>query len=450
MSKPIVTYRLIRTISILFILLSESLQAQTPTMSRRETDILMGRFESRFQAMDSLIQLTGNTVLSTLSEQSLEHQRIEEIDRAVQAGIKADNSRNGLELSGHLYARPLSHMGYDSDEPTAAYTAKAQLELRWNVLQSSIVNRTLRIRQLQLEGEMEQLQYEKEHLARIITDYKLELRNQYNTSACVILEQHSLNMDMIVQAQQHMLRSGDIPGSALPDQLQRQSDVNRKLTIARSETPQPARSAILPVVIELDSARIIEHIRNSHLDIKALNLELELADCRTQSVKWFEQASLYPFVRYSWYSRTSKSSMNNLDAGVGFSIPLTLTNRNRRRVQQAQEAVLEYRRQQVSDRVIHEVTAIIEDINSCNQSLLSQQQRMNDYRAYLETRNAGYRALDGQYDRLTRLEEYNILLTMWEDLLDYAYRRDLKMADLQSYLTDIPVSTFFNTQNQEL
>ena len=442
MSNLSLKYRLFRT--IVCILPAMPLPVSAQYADPEETESLMSGFENRFNAMDSLMALAPEAVIHTLSEQSLDHERIREIDEAVQAEIRLGNSSNGLELSGHLYARPLGRMGYDSDEPMSAYTAKAQLELRWNLFQSSIVNRSLRMRELQLEGEMEQLQYEKESLAMTITDYKLELRDRYNSSALLLLSNHSANLEMLVKAQSHMLSSGDISSPAVLSNLRQMAEVSRSLTVLQSETPSPVEPSVAVNVTEIDSAAVIGHIRNSLLDIRAVNLEIELTDCRTQSIRWFESASLYPFVRYSWYARTDHGYMNNLDAGVGFSIPLSSENRNRRRVSEARKSVLEYRQAQVTERIVKEVSSILQDINTYNRSISAEQQRLDEFRSYIERRRATYEALGGQYDRMTRLEEYNTLLTIWEGLLEYAYRRDLKLADLQSYLTDVPVSEFFN------
>jgi len=397
--------------------------------------------------MDSLMAHFSYGSAQSISDESLDHQRVEQIDQAVEAGIREGNSQTGLELSGHLYARPLGRMGYDSDEPSSAYTAKAQLELRWNVLQSSIVNKANRIRELQLEGEIEQLQFEKDDLVRVITEYKLHLRDIYNSSLRTLLENHSANLSVISQARSYMLKSGDISSPDILSDLQQQARIDQQLALVNSQTPVPESQVIYIGPIEIDTAALLESIRNTHLDIRAVNLESELSDCRTRSIRWFESASLYPFVRYSYYTRTTQGNMSNLDAGVGFSIPLSTETRNRRRSATARQAVLEYRQAQVTERIIFEVNVILQDIKSCNLSIMAQQRRYDEYCDYLSMRNATYDSLKGPYDRITRLEEYNELLSLRESLLEYSYNRDLRLAELQSYLTQVPVSTFIKNLN---
>lgn len=433
-------------ITLLFLLLCNTLVAQIPTAADPlSKDNLIIAFQQRFDAMDSLISGVFHTSNPSILQQwdYSAPEGVESIKQSIQAQTDLFKSQNGLDLSGHLYARPLGKMGYDSDDPSAAYTAKAQLELRWNIFQSSLMNRANNIRELQLQGELEQLEFEKQAMSRLIFDYKLNIEREFNSSLLFLLNYHSDNIHLITQTEAFLLKQGSIASDDILKNMEKQVDIDRQINAIKShdifDTP-----SCLPIIltVNIDSATLVNSILNSYLDIKALNLEMEIADCRTNSIKWFEQASLYPFVRYSWYARTTSGSMNNLDAGIGFSIPLSTETTNRRRAANAKKAVLEYRKTQAIEQIMFEVNTIIKDIKLCNSYIQSEQEHLNELRQYLADRNDSYVNGSGDYNRLHRLEEYNALLSSWEKLLENGYKRDLKLADLQSYVTNVSISQY--------
>ena len=412
-----------------------------------DRDAIVCTFQQRFEVLDSLMATACDSVMyhaSGLYAPATE--RVDQVDQTVEAQVDLYKSRNGLDLNGHLYARPVGGMGYDSEEPSGAYTAKAQLELRWNIFQSSLLKRADRIREYKLQGEIEQLEFEKEQLTDYMIGFRLDMLQEYNSKRLGVLRHLSENLHLLTDAQTYLLRQGSISSDDIIRNITEQADVDRQIAgITADETVTAAPCSAACIIIEIDSAALTEYIGRNHMDIRRTDMEIELADCRTQSISWFEQATLYPFVRYSWYARTASAggSMSNLDAGIGFSIPLSSETRNRRRVQNAQKELIEYRRNMISQQIATQVSNILRELDSYNRNITAQTAQLITLKDYTAQRINSYNNAYGEYDILQRLQEYNSVLNAWLKLLEYEYQRDLKLTDLQSYVTDMPISSFF-------
>ena len=71
---------------------------------------------------------------------------------------------------------------------------------------------------------------------------------------------------------------------------------------------------------------------------------------------------------------------------------------------------------------------------------------MKNLKKFLMMRTESYGNVDGEYSRINRLLEYNAYLQAWERLLEYSYRRDMILLDLQGFLLTEPISNYIEFQ----
>ena len=94
------------------------------------------------------------------------------------------------------------------------------------------------------------------------------------------------------------------------------------------------------------------------------------------------------------------------------------------------------------EQLEREVNLILLELHSYNQSIRGEVERLKKLKAYMADRNNSYMNRIGEYNRLSRLMEYNSCLASWEKLVNYEYQRDCKLIDLQSYVMDKPITEF--------
>lgn len=147
---------------ILALILSVSMPVGV--LAQQKDDLLFQRFETHFNLLDSLIFKSEqenpkhNVMDSELVMQGYLPGVVDSlIDVRVEKQKRALKAESGLLLSGQTYYRTGQGLGVDPDEndALASYSAKTQVELRWNILSSSIVSRKGRLHELNLQGELE-------------------------------------------------------------------------------------------------------------------------------------------------------------------------------------------------------------------------------------------------------------------------------------------------------
>ena len=122
---------------------------------------LFVQFENQFLLLDSLIfqqQFLQPSSLPEIAEMSGRELQ-EAVDSLIYAKVEnqmdAMKAENGLLVSGQTYYRLDEGFGIDDDDALSRYNAKMQVELRWNFLSSSLINRKSRLRVLDIQGELE-------------------------------------------------------------------------------------------------------------------------------------------------------------------------------------------------------------------------------------------------------------------------------------------------------
>lgn len=110
---------------------------------------IIGRFDRRFAALDSLIfggaareRLSTRGAADALDVDSTPAVSAQ-LDAALRANtldkIREGNGKTGLEITGQTYYRLKGNGGYEDETGEGHYRAKFQAELRWYIFQSSLL-----------------------------------------------------------------------------------------------------------------------------------------------------------------------------------------------------------------------------------------------------------------------------------------------------------------------
>ena len=107
--------------------------------------ILFQKFGEHFSLLDSLIFSVGNEIGVKEKSISLKN-TLNFVDASVDSllyakvekQMEAMKAETGLLISGQTYYRLDEGFGIDDEDALSRYTAKVQVELRWNFLSSSL------------------------------------------------------------------------------------------------------------------------------------------------------------------------------------------------------------------------------------------------------------------------------------------------------------------------
>ena len=414
-----------------------------------QTQLILDRYDRRFEVMDSLV---FRQPVDTLAESAMDYaamdfivnERVAAIDEAVAAQVREVKGRTGLDIRGQAYARPGRQISYDPDDPLVAYNAKVQAELEWNIFHSSLYKRTAKIRELKLQGELRQLDYEKDALAETVFRQKRSVRYRYYGRLLTVLGVHSDNLRLLMETQVYLLQNGKISSDDLLKIINEQAENERQIIAIRSDSviePLPANRGIAYISVA-DTAALMRCVREEHRDIRKLAMQQELLKVQRRKIDYLQTMDILPFARVSYYNRANVHNTHNIDVGVSFKIPLSGETARKRRAIEAERNVVRYEQERVSEQIDREVTMLLRELENYNENIYGEYARMASLKRYLGQRIDSYGNVAGEYSRIDRLQEYNAYLSAWERMLTYAYQRDCLLIELQSYITDEPVSRY--------
>ena len=414
-----------------------------------ETERMLDLFDERFAVMDSLVFRTPDSHGSVSpSDPAISDYKVSErvgaIDEATEAQIRAMKARTGLELGGQAYVRPGRQISYDPDDPLVAYNAKLQAEVEWNIFHSSIYKRASKIRELRLEGELRQMEHERDALEETVWRQKMSMRGRYYGRMLTVLNVHAENLRLLMETQMFLLQNGKISSDDLLKLINEQAEVERQLIAIKADsvvTPLPADKDVAYVSVA-DTAALMSYMREEHRDVRKFALRDELLRVQRKNTDYLQTMNISPFVRASFYNRANAHNTHNIDVGVSFKIPLSVETARRRRALQAERNVVQYDRDRAVAEVEREVDILLRDLENYNENICGEYRRMLNLKRYLRMRIDSYGNVAGEYSRIDRLQEYNAYLQAWERMLEYAYRRDCRLVDLQSCIAGEPVSRF--------
>lgn len=440
---------------ILSILSFSSVNAQ----SLRKDEMLFKRFETHFKMLDTLIFRHvptttdfGPIAMDTASQRMGVNAMDSLIDAKVESQQYALKAETGLVFSGQTYYRAGQELGvdYDEDDALAVYSVKAQAELRWNIMNSSLINRKERLRELSLMGELERVSLEQEYASQMIERQKEYLRKEYDSLLVSVLKLRINNLQLLTDAQMYLVSDRSIATDELLKLMDEQAIAERLLESIPKDYPI-ASQLVRPqggVTIQIDTARLKSYIRENALQLHTLDLQLEILRQKEESAGYWTSLGLSPFLRYSYYMRPEMTNSSNLDMGISFQIPLSAQESRKKKALTAERLQKTMEKEEQTALLMEEVETILLEIERANRGLAGELKRIEVLREYMLLRRENYQGHVGEYNFISRIKEYNHYLTCWENYYSYQYKRDCCIADLQVLLLQQSVFDFCNLKNE--
>ena len=270
------------------------------------------------------------------------------------------------------------------------------------------------------------------------------MRYRYYGRLLSVLNYHAENLRLLMDTQVFLLQGGKISSDDLLKIINEQAEIDRQLIAIRADSvvePQPANRGIAYISVA-DTAALMRYIREEHRDVRKLDMRLELLKVQRRNIDYLQTMDILPFARFSYYNRPFAHNTHNIDIGVSFKIPLSGETARKRRALAAEQNVVRYEQARVAGELERELVALLRDLDNYNENIYGEYVRMANLRRYLSMRIDSYGNVAGEYSRIDRLQEYNAYLQAWERMLAYAYQRDCRLIDLQSYIMDEPVSRY--------
>ena len=415
---------------------------------------LFDTFEQRFVVLDSLIFASADVDSAVVDSQTVyfQHWWIAQdttnvadslITDLVDAEVRAMKHETGLALTGQTYYRLDEGLALDEDDAVSRYKAKVQVELRWNFLNSSLIHRQGRKQAIELQGDMERIEMDKANLARLLAENQEYYQQKYDSLLSGILQHRLMNLTLMNDAQMYLLEHGNISSDEMLDIINDKAEAERALMAMSKNYPQ-ADDLSHPsgLVVEIDSTRLMDYVRQHHADLHLLQLQSELLAQQMENHSYWTKLNLSPFVRYSYYFRTDLANSTNVDFGVNFNIPITGEASKKRAAMDAKRMIIDHEKEETAKKIEENIRAILLDIERLNRISTAELHRMQDLKRYLQIRSNAYLNRKGGYNIILRTKEYNTYLVCWEKFLSYQYQRDCLLMTLQTYLTDTSIFDF--------
>lgn len=449
----------VAAISITTLILSVLSFSSVNAQSRRKDEMLFKRFETHFKMMDTLIfrQVPATTdfglmAVDTISQSQGLNTMDSLIDAKVESQQRALKAETGLVLSGQTYYRAGQELGFDSDEDDAVaiYSVKAQAELRWNIMNSSLINRKEKLKELSLMGELERVALEQEYAKKMVERQKEYLRKEYDSLLMSVLKLRVNNLQLLTDAQMYLVSDRSIGTDELLKLMDEQAIAERLLETMPKDYPI-ASQLVRPLggeAIQIDTARLKSYIRENALPLHMLDLQIEILQQKEESAGYWTSLGFSPFLRYSYYMRPEMKNSSNLDVGLSFQIPLSAQESRKKKALTAECLQKTMEKEEQAALLMENVERILLELERANRGLAGELKRIEVLRDYMKLRRENYRGHIGEYNFLSRIKEYNHYLTCWENYYSYQYKRDCCIADLQVFLLQQSIFDFVLSKNE--
>ncbi len=430
--------------------------AQSQYSMMQKSDSILALFEDRFIVLDSLIfgknnphSLVTNDIFiqasrkygDTLLADSLYNVALE---KSVDAQAKAIKSPTGLQITGQTYYRldDNFHLN-EEDDAVSRYNAKFQAEIRWNYFNSGLYNTKGKVREVQLQADIDRIAYQKETRGTEYARQREFYRSMQDSAMCRILTQRVRNLSLLSDAYMFLLNYENISSDDIMLILSEKAEAERKLfglTVRNLEAADLSHPDAF--IVKLDTAKFLRYVAENQADFKIARKRQELFEQRAQNAKYWDDVDCSPFIRYSHYTRSFLSNSANVDVGVYFKFPINNDAKKQRAAFRAQGEAIGaeqfLRMRQIADEVVYVAT----EVERFNNSIIGEFNRSLELKKYLDMRTNAYNNRVGEYNRLSRMKEYNAYLLCLERLLEFQYSRDQQIATLAKFLAGENVSDF--------
>ena len=419
--------------------------------------ILFQKFGEHFSLLDSLIFSVGN--VTGVKEKSINLKnslnsvdaRVDSLLYAkVEKQMEAMKAETGLLISGQTYYRLDEGFGIDDEDALSRYTAKVQVELRWNFLSSSLINRRSRLNELDIKGELERVGLERERIGKLIETQKEYFQEEYDSLLAGVLKLRIANLQLLSDAQQYLVSDRSISTDELLKIMDEQAIAERLLVTIPKDYPL-AFQLVSPhgAEIRVDTARFMKYICENDLSLYEADLQIKLLNEKEKSTNYWRTLNLSPFFRYSFYVRPEARNTANVDAGLAFQIPLSGEQPRKRKALRAERFQKTMEKESQVNLVTEKVHFLFDEIERANRGLAGELKRIEKMRDYMQLRKKNYRGHIGEYNFMSRIKEYNHYLTCWENFYTYQFKRDCCIAELQAFLSGQSVLDFCTIVGKE-
>lgn len=433
--------------------------AQSSMMAK--SDSILNLFENRFAVLDGLIlgndnpHTTYDSNLFVHSATKYGDTRIadslynEALTNSVIAQSKYIKSPTGLQITGQTYYRLDDTLGLnEEDDAVSRYNTKFQAEMRWNFFNSGLWNTNGKIREVELQADIDRIAYAKETRGTEYARQREFYRSMQDSAMCRILSNRVQNLALLSDAYMFLLNYENISSDDIMLVLSEKAEAERKLAgLTVKNLWATDLSAPDAFIVKLDTARFLKYVEENQADFKIARKRMELFEQRAKNAKYWDDVDISPFIRYSYYTRSFLSNSSNVDLGVYFKLPLNNEAGKQRKAFRAQGEAIgaeQYlRMRQVADEVVYVAT----EVERLNNSIYGEYIRSIELKKYLQLRKNAYENRAGEYNRLARMKEYNAYLLCLERLLEFQYSRDQQIATLAKFLAGENVSDFCTIEN---
>lgn len=431
--------------------------SQSP--EKADPDTILAHFEKRFTLLDSLIfKVKGDygqsgDIFAEASRKYGDTQLAdslynEALKKSVDAQARAIKSATGLQLSGQAYMRLDDQLGIsEDDDAVSRYNGKIQAELRWNYFKSSLYKRKGKIREVELQADIDRLAYGKETRGTEYARQREFYRTRQDSALCAVLSHRLANLTLLSDAYVYLLANRNISSDDLMQVLNEKAEAERKIA---GLTVHDVFSGNLSMpdacIIKLDTAAFLRYVELNQPDFKIAQRRKDLLDQRAKNESYFNDVSLSPYLRLSYYTRPNLANSSNVDAGVAFTLPVTLESWKKKKALLAQGEAISAEQFLRMRQIADEVRFVGVEVERLNRSIEGEYQRSLKLKQYLDMRTNAYRNRMGEYDRLARMKEYNAYLLCLERLLEFQYSRDQQIASLAKFLTGEDVGDFCSVE----
>lgn len=436
-----------------FIIIALLLPIIIKAQYNKSTELFL-QFEKRFHLLDSLIftpnnqplvqeQTTGAIISSSTSIDSIQVKIDSLIERKIDAQKLALKHETGLSVTGQAYFRLDDNLSIDEEDAVSRYGAKVQADLRWHFLNSAVLHRKGRLNAIDLQGEIDRKNFERTNISLLVEKQKELFRIKNDSLLSSVLKHRIYNLNLLNSGQQYLLENGNITTDDILTTLNEKAEAERLLA-SLIDTVSPTNNLYKPsgVIVDIDTTKLIEHIRKYNANLSILDLEAQLLEQQRQNNSYWTTLNVSPFIRYSYYFRDDLPNSTNVDLGLSFIIPLSGETNKQRKTMTTELKILEIEKSQLSQQILDNIKLILLDIERMNRASQSELYRMQEIKKYIQTRTTAYHNGIGEYNFVSRMKEYNIYLLCWEKFLSFQYQRDCHIANLQSYLPNISILEF--------
>lgn len=402
--------------------------------------VLLAKYQKHFNVLDSLIFLTAEDKLSVQEWNAsgigvAMSQGDSLIGLKVDRQIKALKAETGLLISGQTYYRLDEGFGIDDDDAISRYDAKMQVELRWNFLSSSLVDRKSRIGELEVMGDIERTAMEREYLQELVGRQEEVLRIEYDSLLAGILQLRISNLNLLASTQQYLVRDRSISTEELLKIMDEQAVAERQLAAIPGKWPEVSQlSCPQSETVKLDTLRFMEYVMENDLSLHQAALQIYLLRLQEESTNYWRTLNISPFVRYSYYVRPEMKNSANVDAGMAFQIPLSSGQSKKRKALESERMQMSFEMEKQKELIAGNLRMLFVELERANNSLRGEMARIASMKDYMQMRRQNYQGHIGEYNVMSRLKEYNHYLVCWENYYSYLHRRNSILVQLQAFL----------------